>query len=130
MVRKNVTSGSPYEQAIGFSRAVRTGGFISISGTAPIGPDGSTVFVGDLYRQTKRCLEIIEAAIKEAGGRLKDVVRSRVYLVDISKWEGAARAHGEFFRDIKPASTFVEVKGLVRDDWLVEIEADCILQNQ
>jgi enamine deaminase RidA (YjgF/YER057c/UK114 family) len=130
MIRKNVSSGSPYESDIGFSRAVRIGDIISVSGTAPMGPDGSTVFAGDLYSQTKRCLQIIESAVGEAGGSLRDVIRTRIYLIDMSRWEEAARAHGEIFRNIKPTSTIVEVSGFVRDDWLVEIEADCVVHNK
>jgi enamine deaminase RidA (YjgF/YER057c/UK114 family) len=100
---------------------------ISVSGTAPINPDGSTAFAGDVYSQTKQCLEIIEKAIIATGGSLEDVIRTRVMLADISGWQEAGRAHAEFFKDIKPACTFVEVKGFVRDDWLVEIEADCVI---
>ncbi len=127
MEKKHVSSGSPYESQVGFSRAVKVGAMIFVSGTAPIAADGSTAFPGDLYGQTRRCLEIIETAINEVGGSLRHVVRTRVMLTDISRWEEAARAHGEFFSEIRPASTFVEVKGLIRDDWLVEIEADCVI---
>jgi enamine deaminase RidA (YjgF/YER057c/UK114 family) len=129
MTRKNVSSGSPYEPAIGFSRAVRVGPIISVSGTAPIADDGSTACPGDLYGQTRRCLEIILKAVREAGGSKKDVVRTRVMLTDVSRWEEAARAHGEFFADVRPASTFVEVSRLIDPDWLVEIEADCFVVN-
>ena len=129
MTRKNVSSGSPYEPAIGFSRAVRVGPIISVSGTAPIADDGSTACPGDLYGQTRRCLEIILKAVREAGGSNKDVVRTRVMLTDVSRWEEAARAHGEFFADVRPASTFVEVSRLIDPDWLVEIEADCFVVN-
>jgi len=125
--RQNISSGSPYEKPIGFSRAVRIGNIISVSGTAPVAENGSTAFVGDLYNQTKRCLGIIENAIKEAGGTLENVIRTRIYLTDISIWEDAARAHGEFFSEIRPASTFVEVKGLIKSDWLIEMEADCVV---
>jgi len=128
MERLNVSSGSAYEKPIGFSRAVRIGNFISVSGTAPVASDGNTAFPGDLYRQTIHCLEIINKAIYEAGGRLEDVIRTRVYLKNISDWEKAAKAHGEFFTNIRPACTFVEISGLIKDDWLVEIEADCITE--
>ena len=101
-MRKLISSGSPFEPRIGFSRAVRVGRLIAVSGTAPIAPDGGVSAPGDVYGQTKRCLEII------------------------SRWEEAARAHGEVFSGIKPASTFVEVKGFITPDWLVEIEADCV----
>jgi len=129
MERLNVSSGSAYEKPIGFSRAVRIGNFISVSGTAPIGQDGKTASPGDLYGQTIRCFEIIKQAIVDAGGQLENVIRTRVYLKNISEWEKAAKAHGEFFADIRPACTFVEIKGLIKDDWLVEIEADCIIES-
>ncbi|MFX1574221.1 MAG: RidA family protein, partial [Promethearchaeota archaeon] len=124
------SSGSPFEEPIGFSRASRIGNIISVSGTAPIAPDGTTAYVNDIYGQTKYCLEIINRAIKEAGGSLEDVIRTRIMLKDISKWEDAAKAHGEFFSKIKPACTFVEVKRFVDPDWLVEIEADCVIENE
>ena len=127
--RSNVSSGSPYEASIGFSRATRKGNVIAVAGTAPIAEDGSTACPGDLYGQTCRCLKIIEAAIVEAGGSLADVIRTRVMLSDISQWEQAGKAHGELFGEIRPACTFVEVSALVRADWLVEIEADCIVEE-
>jgi enamine deaminase RidA (YjgF/YER057c/UK114 family) len=127
MKRLNVSSGSAYEEPIGFSRAVRIGSYISVSGTAPIGKDGNTVHQGDLYRQTIHCIGIIEKAISDAGGSLENVIRTRLYLKNISDWEKAAKAHGEVFSRIRPACTFVEVKGLIKDDWLVEMEADCII---
>jgi len=122
---KKVSSGSPYEKLFGFSRAVRAGNVIHVAGTAPIADDGTSVHVGDAYLQAKRCLDIIANAIEEAGGRLDQVVRTRVYLTDFSKADEAGRAHGEFFSIIQPASTMVIVKGLLREDWLVEIEAEC-----
>lgn len=128
MKRLNVSSGSAFEKPIGFSRAVRIGNFISVSGTAPIGPDGNTAYPGDLYRQTIRCIEIIKKAIMDAGGQLDNVIRTRIYLKDIAEWEKAAKAHGEFFTDIRPACTFVEIKGLINDDWLIEMEADCVTE--
>lgn len=126
MPRHLVSSGSPLEPRIGFSRAVRVGPHVAIAGTAPIAPDGGVAAPGDVYGQTVRCLEIIEAAIGEAGLSLKNVIRTRVMLTDISRWAEAARAHGERFHDIRPACTFVEVKGFIDKDWLVEVEADCI----
>ncbi|MBI1390561.1 MAG: RidA family protein [bacterium] len=129
MSRQNVLTGSPYEDSIGFSRAARVGNFIAVSGTAPIAPDGSTAAPGDLYKQTLRSLEIIESVIEKAGGKRSDVIRTRLFLTDIKRWEEAARAHGEFFSSIKPACSFVEVKGLIREDWLVEIEADCAISE-
>jgi enamine deaminase RidA (YjgF/YER057c/UK114 family) len=128
MKRLNISSGSAYEKPIGFSRAVRIGNVISVSGTAPIAEDGTTYCPGDLYRQTVRCIEIIKKAIIDAGGQLENVIRTRIYLKNISEWERAAQAHGEFFSDIRPACTFVEIKGLIKDDWLVEMEADCIIE--
>ena len=127
MDRQLISSGSPFEQPIGFSRAVRVGNVIAVSGTAPIAPGGGTAYPGDLYRQTRTCIEIIKAAIEKAGGRLADVTRTRTMLTDISRWQEAARAHGEFFGDIRPASTFVEVSGFIDSDWLVEIEVDCVV---
>ncbi|HJT61114.1 MAG TPA: RidA family protein [Burkholderiales bacterium] len=125
-MRKLISSASPFEPKIGFSRAVRIGRTVAVSGTAPIAPDGGVAAPGDLYGQTKRCLEIIAQAIGEAGLGLDSVIRTRVMLTDISRWEEAARAHGEVFGQIRPASTFVEVKGLIDKAWLVEIEADCV----
>jgi enamine deaminase RidA (YjgF/YER057c/UK114 family) len=124
MQRINVSSGSPLEEPIGFSRAVRIGNLISVSATAPIKPDGTTAALGDVYGQTKYCLEIIKTAITNAGGAIQDVYRTRVMLTDISKWKEAARAHGELFGSIRPACSFFEAGGFVDKDWLVEIEAD------
>lgn len=128
MTRLLVSSGSKYEDIIGFSRAVRVGKHISVSGTAPVGSDGETVGLGDPYLQTKTCLEIAKKAIDQAGGTLANVVRTRIMLVNIDDWQESARAHGEFFSKVKPACTFVEVKGLINKDWLVEIEIDCIVE--
>ncbi len=125
MSRQLISSGSPFEKPIGFSRAVRTGNTIAVSGTAPVAPGGGTAYPGDLYRQTRTCIEIIKAAVEAAGGRLEDVIRTRIMLTDIDQWQEAARAHGEFFGDIRPASTFVEVSRFIDKDWLVEMEADC-----
>jgi len=130
MTRKNISSGAPLEEPIGYSRAVRVGNIICVSGTAPIAPDGSTAHPNDVFGQTKYCIEIIKKAIEEAGGTLEDVTRTRVMLKDISRWEEAGKAHGEFFSKIRPACTFVEVKGLVNADWLVEIEADCLIEGE
>ena len=126
MKRLNISSGSAYEKPIGFSRAVRIGNIISVAGTAPIADDGSTYHPDDLYNQTKRCLEIMKKAITDAGGQLENIIRTRIYLKDISDWKNAARAHGEFFSEIRPACSFIEVKGFIMDDWLVETEADCV----
>jgi len=127
MHRINISSGSEYEKPIGFSRAVRIGNSISVAGTAPIAPDGTTANPGDAYNQTKRCLEIIKKAIEDAGGKIENVIRTRIYFKDISLWQEAAKAHGEFFSEIRPACTFIEVSRFIREDWLVEIEADCVI---
>ena|SRR5436309_66722 len=128
MSRHNVSSGSPFEPEIGFSRAVRIGNTISVSGTAPIGPDGQTVYSGNLYLQTKHCIAVMLVAIGMAGGKLDDVIRTRIMLRDVSQWREAARAHREFFADVRPACTFIEVSAFIREDWLVELEADCVLE--
>lgn len=128
-MRKHVFSGSPFESRIGFSRALRAGSMLAVSGTAPIAPDGSVASPGDMYGQTLRCLEIIAGAIREAGLDLDSVIRTRVFLTDISRWEEAARAHGEVFSEVQPASTFVGVSTLINPDWLVEIEADCFVED-
>lgn len=130
MARKNISSGSPFEPKIGFSRAVRSGNFISVSGTAPIADDGSVAEKGDVYGQTKRCIEIMKDAIEAAGGSLEDVIRTRIMLVDVTTWEDATRAHGEYFADIRPANTVVEVNRFIHPDWLVELEADCLISNE
>jgi enamine deaminase RidA (YjgF/YER057c/UK114 family) len=129
MLRQNISSGSPYEERIGFSRAVRIGNMIAVSGTAPIDSNGETMFPGDLYNQTKYCLGIIEKAVKEAGGRMVDVIRTRVLLTDITNWREAGKAHAEYFSDIKPAISIYGVNKLIGDDWLVEVEAYCCLKD-
>ena len=130
MTRQNIASGSHLEPVIGFSRAVRIGQTIAVAGTAPIAEGGGTAAKGDVYGQTRRCLEIGLKALAEAGGRAQDVIRSRIMLVDITHWEEAARAHGEVFADIRPACTFVEVKGFVDPDWLVETELDAVVSEE
>jgi enamine deaminase RidA (YjgF/YER057c/UK114 family) len=125
-MRKLISSGSPFEPQIGFSRAVRVGSVVAIAGTAPIAPGGGVAAPGDVYGQTKRCLEIIQQAAVDAGLSLASVVRTRVMLTDIARWQEAARAHGEVFSEIRPACTFVEVSRLIDPAWLVEIEADCV----
>ena len=129
MARKLISSGSYLEPEIGFSRAVRVGPYIAIAGTAPIAVGGGTAAPGSVYGQTIRCLEIINQAVVSAGGVIANVIRTRVMLVDISKWREAAKAHGEFFRDIRPTTTFVQVSGFVDPAWLIEIEADCVLED-
>jgi enamine deaminase RidA (YjgF/YER057c/UK114 family) len=128
--RQNVSSGSPYEPLIGISRAVRIGDFISISGTAPIGPDGETVGIGDPRLQANRCIEIIREALRKAGADLNDVIRTRLILTRIDDWKVVAEVHGEYFKDIRPACTILEVSRFVNSEWLVEIEADAITSNR
>lgn len=128
-MRTLVSSGSSFEPRIGFSRAVRVGATVAISGTAPIAGDGSVAAPGDVYGQTRRCLEIIAHAAAEAGVGLESVVRTRVMLTDISRWQDAARAHGEVFGAVRPACTFVGVAGFIDPGWLVEIEADCVADS-
>ena len=127
MTRKLISSGSPYEPSIGFSRAVRVGNLISVSGTAPIGPDRETVGPSNPSAQARRCFEIIQAALEDAGSSLSDVVRTRILLTNIDDWEKVAEVHGEFFRDVRPASTIVQVSRFIDPDWLVEIEADAVI---
>jgi enamine deaminase RidA (YjgF/YER057c/UK114 family) len=127
MDRKLVSSGAKYEPIIGFSRAVRVGAHIAVSGTAPIAEGGGIACPGDLYGQTKRCLEIIEQAVNDAGGKREHIVRTRIYLKEMKNWEDAGRAHGEFFKDIRPASTMIQIVQAIDPGWLVEIEADAIV---
>lgn len=127
MERKLISSGAIYESRIGFSRAVRVGQHIAVSGTAPIAPGGGVACPGDLYGQTLRCLEIIEKAINDAGGKREHIIRTRVFLKEMRGWEEAGRAHGEFFRDIRPASTMIQIVQAIDPSWLVEIEADAIV---
>jgi enamine deaminase RidA (YjgF/YER057c/UK114 family) len=124
--RLNVTSGSPYEPIIGFSRAVRIGKIVAVGGTAA-GSGGKPVAKGDPAAQTKAILEIIAKALEDAGASLKDVIRTRIYLTDIAHWEAAGKVHGEFFGAIRPASTMIEVSRFINPDWLVEIEADAVI---
>jgi enamine deaminase RidA (YjgF/YER057c/UK114 family) len=127
MERRLVSSGAIYEPQIGFSRAVRVGPHIAVSGTAPIAPGGGVACPGDLYGQTLRCLEIIEKAVNEAGGKRAHIVRTRMFLKEMKNWEDAGRAHGEFFKDIRPASTMIQIVQAIDPGWLVEIEADAIV---
>ena len=126
VMRRHCHSASPYEKSICFSRAVRTGDRIEVSGTAPIGPDGATV-VGGAFEQAQRCFSIIRAALEELGGSMSDVVRTRMYLVDAADWEVVGRAHGEAFVGVDPAATMVVAGGLLDDEWRVEIEASAVV---
>lgn len=125
--RQNVSSGSKFEPTIGFSRAVRIGNVIAVSGTAPIGADGKIAGLNDAYAQTKRCIEVAAAALEKAGASLDDVIRTRVFLTDINRWQDAARAHGEAFGEIRPACTFAQVAALIDPEWLVELEFDAVV---
>jgi len=125
--RIRVSSNSPYEPLIGFSRAVRAGDTVYVSGTVAWGPDGALVGPGDVYAQAKQAIANIDAALREAGASLRDVVRTRIYLTDISRWEEAARAHREAFAEVRPASSLLEVSRLAAPDMLVEIEAIAVV---
>jgi enamine deaminase RidA (YjgF/YER057c/UK114 family) len=127
--RQLISSGSPYEPRIGISRAVRVGHHVSVSGTAPIGPDGKTVSPDDPAAQARRCLVIIQTALEQAGAELSDVVRTRVLLTRIEDWEQVAAVHGEFFRDIRPVNTTMQVSRFIDPDWLVEIEVDALIED-
>lgn len=129
-MRKRVSSGSPYEPRVGISRAVRVGAFVTVAGTAPLGRDGRTVGRGDPAVQARRCFEIIAAALVEAGASLHDVVRTRILLTRIDDWEAVAAIHGEFFRDIRPVNTIMQVSRFIDADWLVEIEADAVIDDR
>jgi len=128
-VRKLVSSGSPYEATVGFSRAVRTGALVSVAGTAPLGPDGRTVGRGDPAAQARRCLDVIATALESAGASLRHVVRTRVLLTRIEDWQAVGAVHGEYFRDIRPVCTVAQVTGLIDPQWLVEIEADAVIDD-
>jgi enamine deaminase RidA (YjgF/YER057c/UK114 family) len=125
--RRMISSGSPYEPEIGFSRAVRVGNVVAVSGTAPIAPDGSTAGIGDAAAQMRRCLEIVRVALENAGASLDDVIRTRTFLARIADWRAVGQVHGEYFRETRPASTMVQVARFIDPAWLVEVEADAVV---
>ena len=126
-LRQLISSGGPWEEVIGYSRAVRTGNHVFVSGTTSALPGGDVFGAGDGYAQAVRCFEVIERALAEAGAELRHVVRTRMFVTDISRWEEFGRAHGEFFREIKPAATMVQVSALIHPDMLIEVEVDAVI---
>lgn len=125
--RRSVSTGSPYEPIIGISRAVRIGNVIAVAGTAPLGPDGKTVGAGDPVAQARRCFEISKLAIEQLGADLSSVIRTRIMLTRIEDWKVVAQVHGEFFRDIRPVNTIVQVARFIDPEWLLETEVDAVL---
>lgn len=130
MERQNIAGNSPYEPKVGYSRAVKVGPFVTVGGTVATGDNGQIVGGNDMYAQSVQALKNIERALKAAGAGFRDVVRTRMFVTDISRWEEVARAHGEIFADIRPAATMVEVKAFIAPEMMVEIEVDAIIAEQ
>ncbi len=129
MTRRLISSGGPWEDVVGYSRAVRVGNHVSVAGTTSAEPDGAIYGGDDGYLQAKRCFEIIERALIEAGAAMRHVVRTRMFVTDIRRWEEFSKAHGEFFRDVKPAATMVQVSALMAPGMLIEVEVDAVVDD-